>query len=325
MPSEGEKFMRVVMFGFQTWGHRTLQALLDSAHDVVMVVTHPVGEGAYEKVWSDSVAELAEAHGVPVMLRERPDDEELYEALKQVAPDVIVATNWRTWIPPRIFNLPPFGTLNVHDALLPAYAGFSPLIWALLNDEREVGVTAHMMDDTLDAGPIVLQRAVPVGAADTTTDLFHKTLELFGPITVDGLAAIASGRRDFVPQDRSKASFFHKRSEEDIRIDWTWSAEELERLVRAQSAPYPQAFCFHKGRRLEIVTAAVSQAVYGGTPGRIFFREGDGVAIVAGAEARRGRSKALLIRSVRTDQGVEMPAQEYFTTMGGYLTSHPDR
>jgi methionyl-tRNA formyltransferase len=249
----------------------------------------------------------------------------LHEALKQVAPDVIVATNWRTWIPPRIFNLPPFGTLNVHDALLPAYAGFSPLIWALLNDEREVGVTAHLMDDTLDAGPIVLQRAVPVGPADTTTDLFHKTLELFGPITVDGLAEIAGGRRDFPPQDRSRASFFHKRSEEDIRIDWTWSAEELERLVRAQSAPYPQAFCFHRGRRLEIITAAVSQAVYGGTPGRIFYREGDGVAIVAGAEARRGRNKALLIRSVRTDEGKELAAHEYFKTMGGYLTSHPDR
>lgn len=311
--------MRVVMFGYQTWGHRTLQALLESEHDVVMVVTHPVGEGAYEKVWSDSVAELAEGHGVPVLLRERPDDDELYEALTRVAPDVIVATNWRTWIPPRIFTLPPFGTLNVHDALLPAYAGFSPLIWALLNDEREVGVTAHLMDDTLDAGPIVLQRAVPVGPADTATDLFHRTLELFGPITVDGLAELATGRRDFPPQDRSRASFFHKRAEEDIRIDWNWSAQELERLVRAQSAPYPQAFCLHRGRRLEIVTAAVSEAVYGGTPGRIFYREGDGVAIVAGADARRGRNRALLIRSVRTDDGVEMPALAYFTSMGGYL------
>ena len=311
--------MRVVMFGYQTWGHRTLQALLESEHDVVMVVTHPVGEGAYEKVWSDSVADLAAEHDVPVLLRERPDDDELYEALKQVAPDVIVATNWRTWIPPRIFTLPPFGTLNVHDALLPAYAGFSPLIWALINDEPEVGVTAHLMDDTLDAGPIVLQRAVPVGPADTATDLFHKTLELFGPITVDGLAEIATGRRDFVPQDRSKASFFHKRAEEDIRIDWNWSAQELERLVRAQSAPYPQAFCLHHGRRLEIITAAVSEAVYGGTPGRIFYREGDGVAIVAGADARRGRNKALLIRSVRTEDGTELPALEYFTKMGGYL------
>jgi methionyl-tRNA formyltransferase len=315
--------MRVVMFGYQTWGHRTLQALLGSEHDVVMVVTHPKGEGAYEKVWPDSVEELAKEAGVPVLIRERADDDELYEALKQAAPDVLVATNWRTWIPPRIFSLPPFGTLNVHDALLPAYAGFSPLIWALINDEPQVGVTAHLMDATLDAGPIVLQRAVPVGPRDTATDLFHRTLELFGPITVDGLAEIASGRTDFPAQDRRRASFFHKRSEEDIRIDWTWGAEELDRLVRAQSAPYPQAFCFHKGKRLEIVEAAVSEAVYGGTPGRIFYREGPGVAVVAGADARRGRNRALLIITVRTEDGTEVPAHDYFPVMGGYLTSHP--
>ncbi len=315
--------MRVVMFGFQTWGHRTLQALLESDHEVVGVVTHPVSDGAYERIWSDSVAELAEAHGVPVILRERPDDDELYAQLRAMAPDVIVATNWRTWIPPRIFTLPPHGTLNVHDSLLPAYAGFSPLIWALINDEPEVGVTAHLMDETLDAGPIVLQRRVPVGPRDTTADLFGKTLALFGPITVDGLAAIAAGTTDFVPQDRSRASFFHKRSEEDVRIDWTWSAEELDRLVRAQCAPYPQAFCFHEGRRLEIVSAEVSANVYGGTPGRIFYREGDGVAIVAGADARRGRNRGLLITRVRTEDGAELSAAKYFTKMGGYLTSRP--
>ncbi|BFU45164.1 methionyl-tRNA formyltransferase [Krasilnikovia sp. MM14-A1004] len=315
--------MRVVMFGYQTWGHRTLQALLDSEHEVVGVVTHPVGEGAYERIWSDSVAELAEAHGVPVTVRERPDDDELYQQLVALAPDVIVATNWRTWIPPRIFTLPRLGTLNVHDSLLPAYAGFAPLIWALINNEPEVGVTAHMMDATLDAGPIVLQRSVDVGPRDTTADLFRKTLALFGPITVDGLAEIASGRTDFTPQDRSRASFFHKRSEEDIRIDWTWSAEELDRLVRAQCAPYPQAFCYHRGRRIEIVSAEVSAHVYGGTPGRIFYREGDGVAIVAGADARRGRNRGLLLTRVRTEDGEELSAVKYFTSMGGYLTSRP--
>ena len=93
--------MRVVMFGFQTWGHRTLRALIESRHEVALVVTHPTGDGAYEKVWSDSVAELAEEHDIPVLLRERADDDELIEALKQAAPDVLVATNWRTWIPPR--------------------------------------------------------------------------------------------------------------------------------------------------------------------------------------------------------------------------------
>jgi methionyl-tRNA formyltransferase len=315
--------MRVVMFGYQTWGHSTLQALLDSRdHEVVLVVTHPRSEHAYEKIWDDSVADLAGAHEVPVLLRERPD-EELMQRLKQAEPDVIVATNWRTWMPPSIFTLPRFGTLNVHDSLLPAYAGFSPLIWALINGEPEVGVTAHLMDDTFDGGDIVLQRSVPVGPKDTSADLFHRTLELFGPMTLDALGLMASGRTTWTKQDRSKASFFHKRSIEDSRIDWTWPAEDLDRLVRAQSDPYPNAFTYHRGRRIRISKATRSQACYGGTPGRIFIREGDGVVIVAGEQARRGRSRGLLVQRIRTDDGTELPAIEHFTTMGGYLTRHP--
>ncbi|MEW2068589.1 methionyl-tRNA formyltransferase [Streptomyces sp. NPDC007346] len=314
--------MRVVMFGYQTWGHRTLQALLDSEHDVVTVVTHPRSEHAYEKIWSDSVADLAEKHGIPVIIRNRPDDA-LLDRLKEVAPDIIVANNWRTWIPPEIYDLPVHGTLNIHDSLLPAYAGFSPLIWALINGEPEVGVTAHLMDEELDAGDIVVQRSVTVGPADTATDLFHRTVDLIAPVTTEALDLIASGQTEFTPQDRSRASFFHKRAEEDIRIDWSWPAEDLERLVRAQSAPYPSAFTFHKGQRLEVVSAVVSDGRYGGTPGRIFYREGDGVVIVAGADARTGRNHGLAITRVRTEDGRELPATEHFTSMGGYLTGRP--
>lgn len=314
--------MRVVMFGYQTWGHRTLRALLDSEHDVVLVVTHPKSEHAYEKIWSDSVADLAEENGVPVVIRNRPDDE-LFDRLKEADPDVIVANNWRTWIPPRIFGLPRHGALNVHDALLPKYAGFSPLIWALINGESEVGVTAHMMNGELDAGDIVRQESVPVGPTDTATDLFHKTVDLIAPVTIGALDLIASGRTEFTPQDRSQASFFHKRSIEDSRIDWTWPAADLERLVRAQSEPYPSAFTFHKGKRLEVLAAVVSEGRYGGTPGRVFYREGEGVVIVAGADARTGRNHGLAITRVRTEDGRELPATEYFTSMGGYLTNRP--
>jgi methionyl-tRNA formyltransferase len=315
--------MKVVMFGYQTWGHRTLRALLDSDHEVALVVTHPRSEHAYEKIWNDSVADLAEAGGVPTLIRDRPDDEELTLRLKEADPDIIVANNWRTWIPPRIFRSPRYGTLNVHDSLLPAYAGFSPIIWALINGEREVGVTAHLMDDDLDAGDIVLQRAVAVGPTDTATDLFHRTVDLIGPITVDSLALIASGQTEWTKQDRSKASFFHKRSVEDSRIDWTWPAEEIERLVRAQSDPYPNAFTYHRGSTLRIVSARVSTGLYGGTPGRIFIREGDGVVIVAGPQARRGRSHGLAIQRVRTEEGTELSATEYFKSMGGYLSNQP--
>ncbi|MFD9002325.1 methionyl-tRNA formyltransferase [Streptomyces sp. NPDC059582] len=315
--------MRVVMFGYQTWGHRTLQALLESDHEVVLAVTHPKSEHAYEKIWDDSVADLAEKHGIPVLLRNRPDDPELLAALRDAAPDVIVANNWRTVLPPEVFDLPPHGTLNVHDSLLPAYAGFSPLIWALINGEREVGVTAHRMNAELDAGDILLQRAVPVGATDTVTDLFHRTVDLITPVVTESLDLIASGRARWIPQDRSRASFFHKRSLADSRIDWTWPAEDLERLVRAQSDPYPNAFTHHHGERIRVVEAAVSQGRYGGTPGRIFIREGDGVVVVAGAQARSGRLPGLLVRRVRTEDGAEFAATDYFRTMGGYLTAGP--
>ncbi|WP_329268225.1 methionyl-tRNA formyltransferase [Streptomyces sp. NBC_01451] len=315
--------MRVVMFGYQTWGHRTLQALLDSEHEVVMAVTHPKSDHVYEKIWDDSVADLAEKHGIPVLLRNRPDDPELLAELRELEPDLIVANNWRTVLPPEIFDLPAHGTLNIHDSLLPAYAGFSPLIWALINGEREVGVTAHRMNAELDAGDVLLQRAVPVGACDTVTDLFHRTVDLITPVVHESLGLIASGRAEWIPQDRSRASFFHKRSLEDSRIDWTWPAEDLERLVRAQSDPYPNAFTHHKGQRIRIVEAAVSEGCYGGTPGRIFIREGDGIVVVAGTEARNGRLRGLLVKRVRTEDGTEIAATEYFRTMGGYLTARP--
>ncbi|WP_329182194.1 methionyl-tRNA formyltransferase [Streptomyces sp. NBC_01477] len=315
--------MRVVMFGYQTWGHRTLQALLDSDHEVVLVVTHPKSEHAYEKIWDDSVAELAAKHGVPVLLRSRPDDGELLDAVRAAAPDIIVANNWRTWLPPEIFDLPPHGTLNIHDSLLPAYAGFSPIIWALVNGEERVGVTAHRMNAGLDTGDILLQRSVPVGPADTATDLFHRTVDLITPLVGESLRLIASGEARWRTQDPAQASFFHKRSLEDSRIDWTWPAEDLERLVRAQSDPYPSAFTHHRGERIRIVSASVSEARYGGTPGRVFIREGDGVVIVAGADARSGTRRGLVIRRLRTEDGTEHAANDYFRTMGGYLTARP--
>jgi methionyl-tRNA formyltransferase len=104
--------VRVALFGFQTWGYRVLESLAGSKHEVVLVVTHPRSDHAYESIWSDSVEEFARSRGVPVIVRSRPDAE-LAAALTDT--DVLVACNWRTWIPPEIFTAPRLGTLNVHD------------------------------------------------------------------------------------------------------------------------------------------------------------------------------------------------------------------
>jgi methionyl-tRNA formyltransferase len=310
--------VRVALFGFQTWGYRVLEHLLGSQHEVALVVTHPRSEHAYESIWSDSVEELARSKGVPVLVKDRPD-REVADALSEV--DVMVACNWRTWIPPEVFTAPRLGALNVHDSLLPRYAGFAPLNWAIINGETEVGVTAHVMDERLDRGDIILQWAVPVGPRDTATDMFHATVELMGPITLEALGHLEHGTGPRIPQDMSQASFFHKRSVEDSLIDWTWPAPDIVNLVRAQSDPYPNAYTFADGQRLRVLQASISRDCCGGTAGRVLARtpDGDGVIIVCGPAAHRGGNPGLVIERVRDDDGREGPARAFFPRLGGYL------
>jgi methionyl-tRNA formyltransferase len=310
--------VRVALFGFQTWGCRVLEALLGSEHEVVLVVTHPKSDHAYESIWGDSVEELALSKGVPVLVKNRPDAE-VVAAMADT--DVMVACNWRTWIPPEVFNAPRLGALNVHDSLLPRYAGFAPLNWAIINGETEVGVTAHVMDERLDRGDIILQWSVPVGPQDTATDMFHATLEMMGPITLEALGHLEHGTGQRIPQDMSQATFFHKRSVEDSLIDWTWPAVDIVNLVRAQSDPYPNAYTFADGRRLRILQASVSPERCGGTAGRVFARtaDGDGVIIVCGPSAHRGANHGLVIERARDDEGREGPAGAFFPKLGGYL------
>jgi len=312
--------MRVATFGYQTWGHRTLQALLDSSHEVVLAVTHPTSDHAYETIWSDSVEDLARSNGIPVHLAKRPDAD-LIAAVENAAPDIIVANNWRTWLPRELYDWPKHGTLNLHDSMLPKFTGFSPVIWAVISGESEVGLTAHRMDEGLDTGDVLLQRAHPIGPHDTGTDLVKATIDLIPEVLVESLDLIEAGTATWTPQNLADRTFFHKRAEIDSLINWNWPAEDIERFVRALSDPYPNAYTFYRGQRLRILEASVSQCRYGGTPGRVFIREGKGMVIVAGSDAYLGQRRGLVIERLRTDDGVEHTADEFFPHGGGYLTN----
>ena len=312
--------MRVVLFGYQKWGARLLAALLESRHEVVLVVSHPE-EGEWSpEIFDESLGELAGAHGIPVLYREKAVDGELVAAVEEADAEIGVACNWRTWISPEVFSAPARGTVNTHDSLLPRYAGFSPLNWALINGESQVGVTAHWMDADLDRGRIIAQRTVPVTASDTTVDLFHRTVVLFGPLVVEAFDRVENGPFDWLDQDPEHASFFHKRADPDNRIPWERPAADLVNLVRAQAGPYPNAWCLHGGERLRVLEASVSRQRCGGTNGRVFAREGSGVVVVAGPEAWRGRQHGLVLRRVLDAGGDEHVAGDYFRRMGDYLT-----
>lgn len=311
--------MRVVLFGYQKWGARLLAALLASRHEVVLTVSHPEeGEWA-PAIFEESMGDLAREHGIPVVYREKAVDDDLVRTIKESGAEIGLACNWRTWISPEVFSAPERGTVNTHDSLLPKYAGFSPLNWALINGESQVGITAHWMDADLDRGDIITQRTVPVTPTDTTEDLFHRTVELFGPLALDAFDRIEHGPHDWLRQDPEHASFFHKRADPDNRIHWDRSARDLVNLVRAQTGPYPNAWCLHEGRRLRVLEASVSREKAGGTHGRVFAREGRGVIVVAGPESWRGGQHGLVLQRVLDADGTEHVAGDYFRRMGDYL------
>lgn len=312
--------MRVVSFGFQTWGYRTLQALIDLDHDVVLAVTHPVSEQSYKAIWSASVEALARDHGIPVHITDRVDAETI-DVVKRAEPDVVVVNSWYTWMPPELYNLPPHGTLNLHDSLLPKFTGFSPVLWALISGESEFGLTVHRMDDGFDTGDILIQRSLPIGPTDTGTELVLRALDLIPAALGEALAALQSGAAVWRPQNKAERTYFHKRSELDSLIDWSWPAQDLERFVRALSDPYPRAFTFYRGERVEVLEARISEARYGGTPGRVIVQEGGG-AVVSGPDAHRGGNRALVITRVRNADGVERSGAEFFLR-GGYLNEIP--
>ncbi len=313
--------MRVVSFGYQTWGCKTLEALIDLDHDVVLAVTHPASEHSYKAIWSESVEQLARDNGIRVHLTERVDAETI-DLVKSAEPDVIVVNSWYTWMPPELYTLPPHGTLNLHDSLLPKFTGFSPVLWALISGASEFGLTVHRMDDGLDTGDILIQRSLPIGPTDTGTDLVMRGLDLIPAAVRDALAALQAGTAVWRPQNKAERTYFHKRSARDSLIDWSWPAEDLERFVRALSDPYPRAFTCYRGERIEVVQARVSEACYGGTPGRVIVQEGGG-AVVCGPDAFRGDNRGLVITRIRCADGSERRGDEFFLR-GGYVNSPVD-
>ncbi|MGE5769297.1 MAG: methionyl-tRNA formyltransferase, partial [Betaproteobacteria bacterium] len=258
------------------------------------------------------------AHDIPVHLTMRADHETI-DVVKRSEPDVIVVNSWYTRMTEELYDLPPYGTLNMHDSLLPKSTGFSPVLWSLISGESEIGLTIHRMNSELDAGDILVQHSLPIGSADTGTELVMRGIDLIPGALDEALTALEAGTAQWRPQEKSERTYFHKRSQRDSLIDWSWPAEDLERLVRALSAPYPPAFTSYQGERIEVLQAKVSDIRYGGTPGRVIVQEGGG-AVVCGPNAHRGQNRALVITRVRTADGAEHAGDAFFRR-GGYLTS----
>lgn len=253
--------------------------------DVIAVVTQPdrpAGRGS--KLRPPPVKVAAESLGIPVYQPESLRRAEPVARLVELEPDVIVVAAFGQMLPPSVLDLPPHGCLNIHASLLPRWRGAAPIAAAILAGDTETGVTLMKMDEGMDTGPILAQRAEPIYPDDTTGSLSARLAQVGADLLAEVLPAYLRG--DVVPQPQPGEGVTYCRplKKDDGRLDWSRTAVELERQVRAM-IPWPGAFTTWKGRQLKVWRAVPVPEWRGrAKPGEVIpLDEGVGVATGQGA------------------------------------------
>jgi methionyl-tRNA formyltransferase len=246
--------MRIVFMGTPASAVPTLRRCVEKGHEVAAVWTQPdrpAGRG--HRLKASPVKEYALARGLPVHQPERIKTAEALELFRSHAAEAAVVVAYGRILPAAFLSVPRRGCVNVHFSLLPKYRGAAPVNWAIVRGERETGVTTMLIDEGLDTGAILLQRATPIGDGETAPQL----LERLAPVGAELLAETLT-RLDAVeprPQDDALATHAPILKREDGLIDWSLAAAAIERRVRGFQ-PWPNAYTTYKGRRL-IVWEAV--------------------------------------------------------------------
>ncbi len=282
----------IIVFAYSDIGYECLDLLIQRGEAVRVVFTHQDDPG--ETRWFRSVAELAQGHGIAVRFDEPSLGGEADRLIATLAPDLIFSFYYRRIIPTAILAAARRGAFNLHGSLLPKYRGKAPVNWAVLQGERETGVTLHHMVARPDAGDIVDQEAVPIAPDDTAYDVMRRLVPAARRLLDRQLAALKAGTAPRRQQDDALASKFGGRRPEDGRIDWTQPAVRIVDLVRAVARPFPGAFSELNGRRL-MVWKARAAAAAAGRPGEVLS--------ATPLRVRAGEGAVELIESEWADSG----------------------
>ncbi len=251
--------MRVVFMGTPEFAVPTLEALI-ARHEVIAVVTQPdKPKGRGKAMACPPVKETAMAHDIPVYQPVRVREESFVGTLRELQPDVIVVVAFGQILPESILNIPPYGCINVHASLLPKYRGAAPMQWAIINGEKETGITTMYMAKGLDTGDMIDTVVIPIDPKETGETLHDKLSAAGGKLILQTLEELEAGTAKRIPQDDAKSSYAGMLTRELGEIDWTKSAVEIERLIRGLNS-WPSAYTYLHGKTLKIWDADVAQS-----------------------------------------------------------------
>jgi methionyl-tRNA formyltransferase len=231
--------------------------------------------------------------------------------------DIMFAVNWRYMIPPVVYQRPRLGTYIFHDSLLPAYRGFSPTVWAMINGEDQTGVTLFEITEEVDSGDIVGQEAVPIGLDETIAEVSERVTQANLQLFERHLPGLLDGSATRTPQDHSLATYTCKRVLDDNQIDWEASTRDIFNLIRALSHPYPGAYTYFSGDKLRVWSAERIDfpAYIGRIPGRVVGIQAEGGVVVLTGDG------AVVLKTVQIEDGDIQTAAEVITRLSQTLGS----
>lgn len=262
---------KIVLLCATERGRQVLNALLRLRTDEEITV-FSFAEEPWEPPYLEQIKSLAVANGCQFYLGKNVASSRLREFWDRKTIDLILAVSWRYIVPSEIFRRAVAGAFVFHDSFLPAYRGFSPTVWAMLNGEPSTGVTLLEMAESVDSGAIVEQRTVPIGKTAQIADVMQHVTACYITILESTYAHLIDGTYEPHPQDPAQASYTCKFLPEDARIDWSASTERIFDLIRGYSRPYSGAYTSYGGKKLIIWNAdrpLEDREFVGRIPGRV--------------------------------------------------------
>lgn len=273
------KSLRIIFAGTPDFAARHLDALLTSGHQVVGVFTQPdrpAGRG--KKLMPSPVKTLAEEHGLPVFQPVSLRPQENQQLVADLDADVMVVVAYGLILPKAVLDMPRLGCINVHGSLLPRWRGAAPIQRSLWAGDAETGVTIMKMDVGLDTGDMLLKLACPITADDTSATLYDKLADLGPEGLIETLQQLADNTAQPEVQDESLVTYAEKLSKEEAQIDWSLSAAQLERCIRAFN-PWPMSWMTIDEQPVKIWKASVIEGHSTAAPGTIIEANKQGIQV----------------------------------------------
>lgn len=296
--------MRVVFMGTPDIAATCLKKIIADGFEVVGVYTQPDRpKGRGMKMQFSPVKEVALQNNLPVFQPENFREEETVEALRALKPDICAVVAYGRILPQKVLDVPTYGCINIHASDLPKYRGSAPYQWAVLNGEKETGVTAMYLIREMDAGDIIEISKTPIGENETAGELLDRLAVLGADLLSKTLSRFRKeGKVPAVPQDGSKATFAPMLEKTMCPIDWTLSAQQVHDHVRGLH-PWPVATMELQGKTFKVHETRITEG--SGTPGQILGLTKKGLKIACG-------EGAVEITSLQAEGGKRMAAPDYF-------------